>query len=55
MAKDGEDSANQAKLFMAILGVVSAAVAGGVGFFIARRVVSGVREDDRSGAPDRQG
>ncbi|MCX7617803.1 methyl-accepting chemotaxis protein [Tepidiforma sp.] len=44
VAEDGENSANQAKLLMAILGVVSAAVAGGVGFFIARRVVAGIRE-----------
>ncbi len=44
VAADSEDSANRAKLLMAVLGVISAAVAGGVGFFVARRVVSGVRQ-----------
>ncbi|QFG02855.1 methyl-accepting chemotaxis protein [Tepidiforma bonchosmolovskayae] len=42
VAADGQDAANRAKLLMAVLGVVSAAAAGGVGFFIARRVVAGV-------------
>lgn len=43
VADDGERSANQAKLAMAILGIVSAGVAGAVGFAVARGVVSGVR------------
>ncbi|MEJ5222428.1 MAG: HAMP domain-containing protein, partial [Tepidiforma sp.] len=43
VANDGEAAANQAKVLMALLGAVSAAVAGGVGFFVARRVVSGIR------------
>lgn len=34
---------NRAKLAMAVLGIVSAGVAGAVGFVVARRVVSGVR------------
>ena len=42
VAADGQDAANRAKLLMAVLGAVSAAVAGGVGFFIARQVVAGV-------------
>ncbi len=44
IAQEGQDAAAQAKALMAILGIVSAAIAGGVGFFVAKRVVSGVRE-----------
>ena len=40
---NGVRSVNRAKLAMAVLGIVSAGVAGAVGFVVARRVASGVR------------